>query len=40
MKILVVSDLHLEFHEDGGREFLQTLDPRDAEVLVVAGDLC
>jgi Icc-related predicted phosphoesterase len=40
MKLLVVSDLHLEFHEDGGREFLQTLDPRAADVLVVAGDLC
>jgi Icc-related predicted phosphoesterase len=40
MKVLVVSDLHLEFHEDGGREFLRALDPRAADVIVVAGDLC
>jgi Icc-related predicted phosphoesterase len=40
MKILAVSDLHLEFHRDGGREFLRTLDPSAADVLVVAGDLC
>lgn len=40
MRILAVSDLHLEFHEDGGREFLRTLDPQIADVLVVAGDLC
>ena len=40
MRILVVSDLHLDFHDDGGREFLQRLDPHAADVLVVAGDLC
>ena len=34
MKILAVSDLHLEFHEDEGREFLRTLDPQAADVLV------
>jgi Icc-related predicted phosphoesterase len=40
MRLLALSDLHLEFHEDGGREFLRSLDPRAADVLVVAGDLC
>ncbi len=40
MRLLAVSDLHLEFHEDGGREFLRTLDPCVADVLLVAGDLC
>ncbi len=40
MRILVVSDLHLEFDEDGGKEFLRSLDPGIADVLVVAGDLC
>lgn len=40
MRILTVTDLHLEFHQDGGREFMRTLDPRVADVLVVAGDLC
>jgi Icc-related predicted phosphoesterase len=40
LKILVVSDLHLEFHEDGGKEFLRSLDPRATDVLVIAGDLC
>jgi predicted phosphodiesterase len=40
MKLLILSDPHLEFHQDGGREFLRTLDPWCADTLVVAGDLC
>jgi len=40
MKILVASDLHLEFHADGGRGFLRRLDPCSADAIVVAGDLC
>jgi len=40
MKIQIISDIHLEFHADGGKEFLKLLDPSLADVLVVAGDLC
>jgi Icc-related predicted phosphoesterase len=38
MKILVTSDLHLEFQKDYGREFLKSLNPA-ADVLIIAGDL-
>lgn len=38
MKILVVSDLHFEFHQDDGKDFLRRL--VDADVIVIAGDLC
>ena len=37
MRILVASDLHFEFHRDGGRSLLASL--VDADVLVCAGDL-
>jgi predicted phosphodiesterase len=37
--IQVLSDLHLEFHRDGGREFLESLDPSGVDALVVAGDV-
>lgn len=33
-----MSDLHLEFHADGGKEFISTLD-NDCDVLVLAGDI-
>jgi len=39
-RLQVMSDLHLEFHADRGREFLHGLESRDVDVLVVAGDLC
>ena len=39
MNLLLISDAHLEFHRDGGREFLTNLDPSGVDVLVVAGDL-
>jgi Icc-related predicted phosphoesterase len=38
MKILVMSDLHFEFHADGGREFARSLST-DCDVLVLAGDI-
>ena len=38
MRIQILSDLHLEFHMDGGQEFLANL-PVGADTLVVAGDL-
>jgi Icc-related predicted phosphoesterase len=34
----IISDVHMEFHADGGRSFLETL-PVTSDVLVVAGDL-
>ena len=39
MKIRILSDLHLEFHPDRGEEFIESLDPRDVDVLVLAGDI-
>ncbi len=40
MRIQVFSDVHTEFHKDGGKEFLRNLDPKGVDVLVVPGDLC
>lgn len=39
MKILVLSDLHFEFHRDGGQSFVSDLPCKDVDTLVVAGDL-
>lgn len=39
MKLQVLSDLHFEFHKDGGTSFIESLDPTGVDVLVVAGDL-
>lgn len=39
MRVLVASDLHFEFHEDGGRSFVESLDPRGIDAIIVAGDL-
>ncbi len=39
MNVQVVSDLHLEFHADGGQELVRGLDADGVDVLVVAGDL-
>lgn len=39
MRIMSISDLHFEFHMDGGASFLRSLDPTGVDVLVVAGDL-
>lgn len=40
MKFRVMSDLHFEFHVDGGREFVASLDVEPDEVLLCAGDVC
>ncbi len=40
MRAQLLSDAHLEFHSDGGRRFIVSLDPRDVDVLVLAGDIC
>jgi len=39
MRLLVASDVHTEFHADGGRSFVDDLDPRGIDVLVLAGDI-
>ena len=40
MKIQVISDVHMEFHADGGEEFVRLLAPDGIDALIVAGDLC
>ena len=39
MRVQLLSDLHLEFHRDGGKAFLKSLDPSGVDVLVLAGDV-
>lgn len=39
MRLQILSDLHLEFHRDGGRDFISRLRPEGVDALVVAGDL-
>lgn len=39
MKILPLSDLHLDHHADRGETFLANLDPTGVDVLVLAGDI-
>lgn len=40
MKVHVASDLHLEFHRDGGDSVIAEFTPNDVEVIVLAGDIC
>ncbi len=35
----LMSDVHFEFHRDGGASFVDGLDPAGADVLVLAGDV-
>ena len=39
MRLQLLSDLHFEFHRDGGRSFVESLDPSGVDVLVLAGDI-
>lgn len=39
MRLLICSDLHLEFHRDGGRAFVRELSEVKHDVLVLAGDV-
>jgi Icc-related predicted phosphoesterase len=39
MRLQLLSDLHFEFHRDGGRSFVSSLDPTGIDVLVLAGDI-
>jgi len=40
MRIQIMSDLHLEFHPDRGRQFIELLDSEGIDALVLAGDIC
>ena len=39
MRIQILSDLHFEFHRDGGRSLVDACRVGDVEVLVLAGDI-
>ena len=39
MRIQLLSDVHVEFHADAGRSFVESLDPANVDVLVLAGDI-
>lgn len=39
MKIRLVSDIHTEFHRDGGKGWVASQNPAGIDVLVIAGDL-
>ncbi len=39
MRLRILSDLHFEFHADGGAGFVRDLPPGDKEIAVLAGDI-
>ncbi len=39
MKVQILSDVHFEFHADGGDSFVDGLEPSETDVLVLAGDI-
>lgn len=39
LTVQLLSDLHLEFHRDTGRSFIEALEPDGVDVLVLAGDI-
>ena len=40
MKILILSDTHLEFHLDEGEEYINSLPTKNIDGVVLAGDIC
>ncbi len=40
VRLRVLSDLHFEFHPDGGEAFLESLPQVECDATVIAGDLC
>ena len=38
--VQLLSDIHLEFHSDNGRAYLESLDKNGVDILVLAGDIC
>lgn len=39
LSIQLLSDIHFEHHTDKGKAFIKTLDPKDVDILVLAGDI-
>ena len=39
MKLQILSDLHVEFHRDQGKSFINSLDPSGVDVLLLPGDI-
>jgi predicted phosphodiesterase len=39
LRLRIMSDLHLEFHADAGRSFIESLNPSHVDALILAGDL-
>ena len=39
MKLQILSDIHIEHHMDGGRDFVKSMDPTGVDVLILAGDI-
>jgi len=39
MKLLILSDLHFEFHADSGKNFVDTLPTEGVDVCILAGDI-
>ncbi len=40
MRLLTLSDIHLEFHKDDGKEFLASLPTEDIDGVILGGDIC
>lgn len=39
MRIQLLSDIHTEYHRDGGESFIASMDPTGVDILVLAGDI-
>lgn len=39
MKLQLLSDLHFEYHSDGGQAWIKGLNPSDVDILILAGDI-
>ena len=39
MNVQLLSDLHIEFHQDRGAAWIDALDPSGIDVLILAGDI-
>ncbi len=35
----ILSDLHFEFHRDGGKSYIDAMDPTDVDALILGGDI-
>lgn len=39
MKLQILNDLHIEWHKDQGKSFINSLDPSGIDVLLLSGDI-